>query len=136
MRPVFCLSVLVLFVSACCKSYCIKDPQVNVIFQRFKAMDTDTIYVLRYQKGSSQLSDSTAYLRPQDAQDTGFSRASLILTPGSDWKIRVASVNREFLITDIQTATGDCQCSSGNYHVVRSFTVNGRQMQSSLYLAE
>ncbi|HEY0065844.1 MAG TPA: hypothetical protein VGB46_00730 [Flavisolibacter sp.] len=136
MRTAFYLILLTLSLSACCKAYCIKDPQVNVIFQRFKAMDTDTIYVLRYHGGSAQQSDSTAYIRSQDSQDTSFSRVNLVLTPGYDWKIKVASLNRQFSITDIQTATGDCQCSSGNYHVVRSFLVNGQQMQGSAYLAE
>lgn len=136
MRTAFYLILLTLFLSACCKAYCIKDPELNVVFQGFKAMDTDTIYVLRYQGGTSQQSDSTAYIRPQDSQDTTFSRVNLVLTPGFDWKIRVASVNRQFLITDIQTTTGDCQCSSGNYHIVQSFRVNGQQVQSSLFLAE
>jgi hypothetical protein len=136
MKTAFYVILLTLFLSACCKAYCIKDPEVNVIFQRFKAMDTDTIYVLRYQQGTTQQSDSTAYIRSQDSQDTSFSRVNLVLTPGYDWKIKVASVNRQFSITEIQTATGDCQCSSGNYHIVQSFRVNGQQTQSSVYLAE
>lgn len=136
MRTAFYVILLTLFLSACCKAYCIKDPQLNVVFQGFKAMDTDTIYLIRYAEGTARQTDSTAYIRPQDSQDTSFSRVNLILTPGSDWKIRVASVNRQFRITEIQTATGDCQCSSGNYHVVESFLVNGQQMQSSLFLAE
>ena len=136
MRTASYVILLTLFLSACCKSYCIKDPELNVVFQSFKAMDTDTIYVLRYQQGTTQQSDSTAYLRPQDSQDTSFSRVNFVLTPGYDWKIRVASVNRQFLITNIETATGDCQCSSGNYNVVQSFRVNGQQMKSSLFLVE
>jgi hypothetical protein len=127
---------VVLFFSACCKAYCIKDPQLTVSFQRFKARDVDTVYLFRYNPGGTQYADSSASLRPNDAQDTTFSYLNMELTPGSDWEIRIPAVNRQYRITGIQTETGDCNCSSGNYNIVKSFTVNGRQQQGSLLFAE
>jgi hypothetical protein len=132
MKSILFICATALVLSSCCKAYCIQEPQLTVTFQNFRTKDVDSVYLFRYSPGSSQYSDSTAYIEPSWSQDTSYARMNLVLVPDYNWKIRVGSLTREFQVTDLQTETGDCQCGSGTYRIVNSYRLDGQEKEGSL----
>ena len=129
--------VTVILFAGCCKEYCLKNPQVHISFQNFKAVDTDTVFVLRYESGGSRQMDSSALIKSVSPADTAnYSSVYLDITPETDWKIVLPSRNKQYVFSDFEVVSGRCNCGGGKYRAVSRYKLNGVQKEGSLLIAE
>ncbi|MDB5206713.1 MAG: hypothetical protein JWR72_1788 [Flavisolibacter sp.] len=125
------LSLLLFFlVTGCCKVYC-DGTELGVSFRKFKAVDTDTVLFTKYQPGTQQTTiiDSFLISYAIPATDTFQSTVSHSISSAYDWKITVASVNKQYIITGFELTGEHCNCSGKNYKAIKSFLVNGDRKQ-------
>jgi hypothetical protein len=120
---------IVLFVflfSACCQEECMPC-NVHVSFEKFKAAEVDTVLFIEYVPGTGQTSVRSTQERhvPTVPGDTAQAVLYKILFCGSDWKIEIPAVNRQYLLTDIETKLQRCPCDPGKQPMLKSYKVNG-----------
>jgi len=119
--------ILITFLSACCKIYCEDNPELTILFGNYKAIDADTVYILRYNKGTQQLTDSLAIINSVSPTDTvNHSGLFRSLSASSDWRVVIPGVNKQFIFTDIKTESGKCPCGGGRYIKISSYQLNNQ----------
>lgn len=119
--------VAVAIFSGCCKVYCEENPELLVLFGNFKVVDADTVYIIRYNKGTQQISDSTTIINQVSPADTiNHSALNRALSPTYDWKIVLPSVKKQYLVTQIETESGKCPCGGGNYTRISKYLLNNQ----------
>jgi hypothetical protein len=119
--------VAVTFLPACCKIYCEDNPELTVLFGNYKAIDADTVYIIRYVKGTQQITDSLAVISNVSQTDTiNHSALYKNLSPAFDWKIIIPGVNKQYLFTDINTESGKCPCGGGHYTKISQYKLNNQ----------
>lgn len=112
---------------ACCKVYCEENPELLVLFGNYRVADVDTVYIIRYNKGTQQISDSAAIINNVSPTDTiNHSALNKSLSPAYDWKIVVPSLNKQYLFSQIQTESGKCPCGGGNYTRISKYYLNNQ----------
>lgn len=117
--------MLTAFLSACCKIYCEENPELVVLFGNYRAVDADTVYIIRYNKGTQQVADSVAIINNVSPTDTiNHSALYKNLSPASDWKIIIPGVNKQYLFTQIETESGKCPCGGGHYTKISKYRLN------------
>ncbi|HWI93139.1 MAG TPA: hypothetical protein VNT20_17800 [Flavisolibacter sp.] len=113
--------------SGCCKVYCEENAELNVLFGNFRVADADTVYIIRYNKATQQISDSTAIINIVSPADTvNHSSLYRALSPTYDWKIVLPSVNKQYLFTQIETESGKCPCGGGHYTRISNYHLNNQ----------
>mgnify|MGYP001547153268 FL=1 len=113
--------------SSCCKIYCEENPELIVLFGNYRAIDADTVYIIRYNKGTQQISDSVAIINNVSSADTiNHSALNRNLSPAYDWKIVLPSIslNKQFVFTQIETESGKCPCGGGRYTRISKYRLN------------
>ena len=124
--PLLIVVIAAIF-SACCKIYCEENPELVVLFGNYRAADADTVFILRYNKGTQQIADSTAIISNVSQTDTiNHSALYKNLSPESDWKIILPSVNKQYQFTEIQTESGKCPCGGGRYTKISQYRLNNQ----------
>lgn len=124
----FVLPVAAAF-SSCCKIYCEENPELIVLFGNYRAIDADTVYIIRYNKGTQQISDSIAIINNVSPADTiNHSALNRNLSPAYDWKIVLPSIslNKQFSFTQIETESGKCPCGGGRFTRISKYRLNDR----------
>ena len=111
--------------AGCCKEICIGD-EVTVSFERFKALETDTVLFVRYPPHNSTLAlDSFRVVSQISSLDTSRSSVAQSLSASYHWKVSLPSLNRDYRFENFDFTTEKCNCGGKNYKSVRSYTVNG-----------
>ncbi len=119
--------ILAVFVSACCKVYCEENPELIVLFGNYRVADADTVYIIRYNKGTQQITDSVAIISNVSPTDTiNHSALYRNLSPASDWKIIIPGVNKQYLFTQIETESGKCPCGGGHFTRISQYRLNNQ----------
>lgn len=118
----------------CCKEECIKDGSLWVSYQNYQHADVDTVALVSYRKGTTELIDTTWQYSPSVPTDTSWANVSSRLDNGVDWKIHIPAVNKTFLVTDIMTASSECSCERGRSYYVHGFKVNNTEEQGSVLI--
>lgn len=140
MRPkqifftIIILQFVILTLSACCKMAC-EGNTIIISLQNYKRSELDTITFISYEQGSNFLrkKDSLSYTLPNVANDTARATHVHSITSDKDWIINIPSVNKEFKISNYETATARCSCGNKKYSLVKSYTVNGTKETDIFY---
>lgn len=126
------LILLAAFVEACCKIYCEDHPGLIVFFGNYRAVDADTVYLIRYNKGTQQIADSVAIISSVSQTDTiNHSALYQNLSAAFDWKIIIPKVGKQFAFTDIKTESGKCPCGGGQYIKISRYYLNNQVQTGS-----
>jgi len=123
-------TIIVLALAACCKAECLPNG-VTVTFEKFKARDADSVLIVRYRPGTnfSALLDSAWTITPVSTSDTTHSGLVKFLPGNDEAKIYLSSLNKTYLLRDIESERINCGCGNGKIDVVRSLILNGVQQQ-------
>jgi hypothetical protein len=118
-----------LLLTGCCKEMCIGD-EVTISFERFRAVETDTVWFVRYAtENNIQALDSFRILSQVAPTDTGRSSVAQSISANHHWTVRLPSLNKEYRFENFDFTTEQCNCSGKKYKSVRSYTVNGMRQE-------
>ena len=113
------------FLAGCCKEMCIGD-EVTISFERFRAVETDTVWFVRYSPdNNTQALDSFRILSQVAPIDTGRSSVAQSIAASFHWTVRLPSLNKEYRFENFDFTTEKCNCGGKKYKSVKSYTVNG-----------
>lgn len=128
---------LLLFVAmaGCCKEFC-SGNEIILSFEKFRAVDTDTVYVVRYQPGTqwTKIIDTARLYSNVAAADTSRSRLFHTITGDFDWKIHLPSLNKSYTIADFSVTKKRCPCGGDTYRSIEAYKVNNVSREG-FYLA-
>ncbi|WP_148661231.1 hypothetical protein [Flavisolibacter tropicus] len=133
MKRLLLAAIPVIALYACCKEVC-EDQNLLVRTQNMQAVDTDTVFLIRYKP----------YSRFSEKIDT-VKRYSLVPVGGTtqpsaffdyldfnyDWKIVIPALNKEYFISYIETEKKPCHCEGGKYRAVKRFELNNVKVEGS-----
>lgn len=116
---------LLLALAGCCKEMCIGN-EIVVSFEKLKAIDTDTVLVVKYQPGTQLVKglDTARIYSNVAPTDTSKSRVFHTITSGFDWKILVPSVSKFYTVTDFILTKQRCPCGGNTYPSIEAYRVN------------
>lgn len=119
-----------LLTAGCCKVYC-DGTELGVGFRKFKAIDTDTVLFIKYELGTQQTTiiDSFFIRYTIPLTDTSQSSVSHSISSGYDWKIKITSLNKQYLVTGFELTTKHCNCGGKKYKAIEGFLVNGTRKE-------
>ena len=133
-----CIIILVASAAAaalagCCKEIC--DPaELQISFRNFKAVDTDTVLLVRYQRGAQNATDTSLVVHHISASDTTNSSLVEGLFHAYDWKVIIPSLNRQYFVTDMQTTSVRCCGQRGRK--VDGYKLNSTEQQGDYLVLE
>jgi hypothetical protein len=124
LKALFCFFLL-LILAGCCKEMCIGN-EIVVSFEKLKAIDTDTVLVIKYQPGTQLVKglDTARIYSNVAPTDTSNSRVFHTITAGFDWKILVPSVNKTYTVTGFILTKQRCPCGGNTYQSIEAYSVN------------
>ena len=128
MRFILILFIASAYLQGCCKAECING-ELIASFENFRAIDIDTILLIKYQQGLLQQRaiDTTYSIRNTNATDTfRIYHAERLLYP-FDWKIVIPPLNKQYIISDFQLKT--FRCCGEKAKRVTSYKLNNVQQQ-------
>jgi hypothetical protein len=134
MKITLAFFLFILF-AGCCKEICIGG-EVTISFEKFRAVETGTVWFVRYPPGSGQALDSFSVLSIVPATDTGRSAVSQNISVDYNWTVRLPSLNREYRFENFDFTTENCSCTGEKYKLVNSFTVNGQRQEGEFIRLE
>jgi hypothetical protein len=111
--------------AGCCKEMCIGD-EVTISFERFRAVETDTVWFVRYSPDNNiQALDSFRILSQVAPTDTGRSSVAQSIAANFHWTVRLPSLSKEYRFENFDFTTEKCNCGGKKYKSVKSYTLNG-----------
>ena len=127
------LVVIVFTLGACCKGECEPTQGVLISIRNLQAVDTDTVYMVRYKAntGFAERLDTVKRFNPVPAGSTSPSTFMEELDFTNDWKVIIPAVNKEYFISDFETVTERCSCTGDKYVRVKKFSLNNTVIESS-----
>lgn len=128
MRIIAILLVAATCMQSCCKADCV-DGALIASFENFRAVDIDTILLVKYQQGSQQqkIIDTTYRIRSTSPTDTFTIYHSEHLLYPFDWKIIIPALNKQYLVSDFQLKT--FKCCGEKAKGVTAYKLNNVQQQ-------
>lgn len=119
------LTVFILTSCVRCLEKC-QDEGVYVRVQNMQAVDTDTVYLIKYKvnTGFTEKIDTVKRYTNIPVGSTLPSTFFDILDSNNDWKVVIPALNKEYFISNIKTGTASCSCEPGNYRTVEKFHFN------------
>ena len=132
MKRLLWISLLVFTLGACCKAIC-EDQQLLVSGQGFQYTDVDTLFLVKYKRGSNFAERIDTIKRYMAAPVNNTQSVSFFetLNAATDWKVVIPALNKEYFISNIETEKGRCECEPGNYRTVQRFQFNNTEVEGS-----
>src|SRR5829696_6089337 len=105
------ISCLLLFLfGGCCKVFC-DGTELMVSFQRFKAIDTDTVLFVKFLPGAiTNPIDTVRLLSTVSPSDTTKSAVSHSISSAFEWKVLLPSLNKQYTAEDFELTNQKCKC--------------------------
>jgi hypothetical protein len=127
-----CLITFALYSCARCHEVCL-DEGVHIRVQNMQAVDTDTVYLIKYKPntGFAERIDTIKRYINIPVGSTLPSTFFDILDYKDDWKVVIPAVNKEYFISNIETGTASCSCEPGNYKTVKKFRFNNSEKEGN-----
>ena len=128
MKLFLILLITATYLQSCCKGECVNG-ELHASFENFRAVDLDTIMLIKYQRGSQQqtIIDTAFSIRHPNPLDTFRSYHTERLFYPFDWKIVIPSINKEYIVSDFELRTIKCCGEKGKS--VSAFKLNNAAQQ-------
>lgn len=110
-----------------------EDDGLHISVQNVQAVNTDTIYLIKYKPntGFTERIDTVKHYATVPTGSTLPSTFRERLDPDTDWKVVIPALNKEYFISNIETAQERCQCEGGKYTTVKKFHLNNAEKEGS-----
>lgn len=132
MKQIIFLILIGSIIQSCCKADCINGA-LSVSFENFKAVDTDTVLLVRYNQGQQTALD-TSIRTTVAANDTIKSYMVEQVYYNNDWRIIIPALNKNYQITNLAVTT--IKCCGEKSKRVKTYKINNVQKEGDFLLLE
>jgi hypothetical protein len=132
MRKMMLASFIAIAFASCCKAIC-EDQGLHIRIQNMQAVDTDTVYLIKY-KAYSRFSERIDTVKRFSPVPVGSNLPSTffdVLDYSYDWKVVIPATNKEYFIQSILTGKKPCQCEGGSYRSVERYELNDIEVEGN-----